>query len=328
MDDEVARETIAELQRAREEERALRLEAEGLAEALLLFTEPGTFAETLARIVEATAQRLGATAGLVIDFDEGGDGEVIASTDPRLSATAWQSGPAFTRFLAGRPVASFDLTQLAEWQRQPESILQRYGSALHAPLQAGGLRALLVLVHPARAFFDARHVSLVRRLLPAAAQALARASAEEELARARELAHEREITEKLTLIEHQRAAIRALSMPILQVWSRILCVPVIGFVDEERCADLMEKLLVAVKDTRARAVIIDVTGLDRMEASALALFLRVATAVRLLGSACVLAGIGPEVARSLAQEGEQWRAIVTYRRLQDALRQLLPSAPR
>ncbi|XXT22793.1 STAS domain-containing protein [Sorangium sp. So ce429] len=328
MDDEVARETIAELQRAREEERALRLEAEGLAEALLLFTEPGTFAETLARIVEATAQRLGATAGLVIAFDEGGDGEVIVSTDPRLSATAWQSGPAFTRSLAGRPVASFDLTQLAEWQRQPESILQRYGSALHAPLQAGGLRALLVLVHPARAFFDARHVSLVRRLLPAAAQALARASAEEELARARELAHEREITEKLTLIEHQRAAIRALSMPILQVWSRILCVPVIGFVDEERCAQLMEKLLVAVKATRARAVIIDVTGLDRMEASALALFLRLATAVRLLGSACVLAGIGPEVARGLAQEGEEWRAIVTYRRLQDALRQLLPSSPR
>ena len=75
-------------------------------------------------------------------------------------------------------------------------------------------------------------------------------------------------------------------------------------------------------------MIIDVTGLDRMEASALALFLRVATAVKLLGSACVLAGIGPEVARGLAQEGEEWRAIVTYRRLQDALRQLLPSSPR
>ncbi|MGK3981533.1 STAS domain-containing protein [Sorangium sp. So ce136] len=328
MEDEAARETIAELLRAREEERALRLEAEGLAEALLLFTEPGTFAETLARIVEVIAQRLDAAAGLVIAFAEGADGEVIAATDPGLSLTAWQSGPAFTRALAGRPVVSFDVTQLAEWQRQPEAVLKRYGSALHAPLQAGGLQALLVLAHPARAFFSARHVSLVRRLLPAAAQALARARAEEELARARELAHEREITEKLTLIEHQRAAMRALSMPILQVWSRILCVPVIGLVDEERCADLMEKLLVAVKDTRARAVIIDVTGLDRMEASALALFLRVATAVRLLGSACVLAGIGPEVARGLAREGDEWRAIVTYRRLQDALRQLLPSAPR
>ncbi|WP_434042904.1 MULTISPECIES: hypothetical protein [Sorangium] len=82
------------------------------------------------------------------------------------------------------------------------------------------------------AFFDAGHVSLARRLLPAASQALARASAEEELARARELAHARELTEKLTLIEHQRAAMRALSMPILEVWSRVLCVPVIGSVDE------------------------------------------------------------------------------------------------
>ncbi|WP_437578359.1 STAS domain-containing protein [Sorangium sp. So ce887] len=185
-----------------------------------------------------------------------------------------------------------------------------------------------MLVHPARASFDARHVSLVRRLLPAASQALARAHAEKELARARELTHERELGEKLTLIEHQRAAIRALSMPILEVWSQILCVPVIGFVDEERCAHLMERLLAAVKARRARAVVMDITGLDRMEASALALFLRVAVAVRLLGSACVLTGIGPEVARDLAREGAEWSVIVTYRRLHDALRNLLPSAPR
>ncbi|WP_438019428.1 STAS domain-containing protein [Sorangium sp. So ce315] len=328
MEDEAARETIAELERAREEERALRLEAEGLAEALLLFTEPGTFAETLARVVEATAQRLGASAGLVIAFDEGAGGRVLAATDPDLSTTAWEAGPAFTRALGGRPVASFDVRQLVEWQRQPEPILERCGSALHAPLQAGALRALLVLVHPARAFFDAGHVSLARRLLPAASQALARASAEEELARARELAHVRELTEKLTLIEHQRAAMRALSMPILEVWSRVLCVPVIGSVDEERCAHLMERLLAAVTARRARAVVIDVTGLDRMEASALALFLRVATAVRLLGSACVLAGIGPEVARALVQEGVPCGDVVTYRRLRDALKALLPPSGR
>ncbi|WP_437592488.1 STAS domain-containing protein [Sorangium sp. So ce1000] len=326
--DEAAHETIAELKRAHEEERALRLEAEGLAEVLLRFTEPGSFAETLARVVEATAQRLGAAAGLVIAFDEGADGRVLVATDPSLSETAWEAGPAFTRALEGRPVASFDLRQLAEWQRQPEPLLQRYGSALHAPLQVGTQRSLLVLVHPDRAFFDARHVSLVRRLLPAASQALARARAEEELARARELAHEREITEKLTLIEHQRAAIRALSMPILEVWSRILCVPVTGFVDDERCAHLMERLLAAVVARRARAVVIDVTGLDRMEASALTLFLRVATAVRLLGSACVLAGIGPDVARDLVREGVAWGDVVTYRRLHDALRELLPRSRR
>ncbi|WP_437337536.1 STAS domain-containing protein [Sorangium sp. So ce394] len=328
MEDEAARETIAELQRAREEERALRLEAEGLAEALLLFTEPGTFAETLARIVEATARTVGAPAGLVIAFAEGADGHVVASTDPRLSATVWRRGPAFDRALAGRPVASFDLAQLAEWQRQPASVLERCGSALHAPLQAGPERALLVLTHPARAYFDARHVSLVRRLLPAASQALARVRAEEELARARELTHEREIQEKLTLIEHQRAAMRALSVPILEVWSQILCVPVIGSMDEERCGHLMERLLAAVNATRARAVVIDVTGLDRMEANALTLFVRVASAVRLLGSACVLAGIGPEVARELAREGFAWGDITTHRRLHDALRTLLSARGR
>ncbi|WP_437985848.1 STAS domain-containing protein [Sorangium sp. So ce117] len=326
--DEAAHETIAELLRALEEERALRLEAEGLAEVLLRFTEPGSFTETLTRVVEATAQRLGAAAGLVIAFDEGADGRALVATDPGLSATEWEAGPAFSRALEGRPVASFDLRQLAEWQRQPEPVLARYGSALHAPLHAGPLRSLLVLVHPDRAFFDARHVSLVRRLLPAASQALARARAEEELARARDLAYEREITEKLTLIEHQRAAIRALSMPIIEVWSRILCVPVIGFVDEERCALLMERLLAAVTARRARAVVIDVTGLDRMEASALALFLRVATAVRLLGSTCVLAGIGPDVARDLVREGVARGDVVTYRRLHDALRELLPPSRR
>ncbi|WP_437687273.1 STAS domain-containing protein [Sorangium sp. So ce176] len=118
-------------------------------------------------------------------------------------------------------------------------------------------------------------------------------------------------------------------MPILEVWSRVLCVPVIGSVDEERCAHLMmERLLAAVTARRARAVVIDVTGLDRMEASALALFLRVATSVRLLGSACVLAGIGLEVARDLVQEGVPCGDVATCRRLHDALRALLPAARR
>jgi anti-anti-sigma factor len=350
IDDEVARETLVSLERAREDERAKRIEAEGVAEALLLFTEPGMVAETLERIIAAFGRVLGASAAFAISFGEDGSGVAIASTDQRFQSTKWQVGATFARALAGRPIASFDVTQVAEWQAQPASVRASVRSALHSPIESGALSALIVLVHPA-AFFDKRHVNLARRLTHPAAQALARARTEEaeerlraeltqkneelgreiakriqaesELGWERESAHRRELAEKLDIIEHQRAAIHALSMPILEVWSGVLCVPVVGVMDEERSRQMASALLDAVSTTRARWVVIDVTGIDRMDATSCEHLLRVANAVRLLGGECALTGIGPNVAKMLVGTGFDGQRITAYRRLQDALQRLL-----
>lgn len=351
IDEEVVREALVSLERARADERVLRVEAEGVAEALLVFNEPGMVAETLERIIAALGRALGASAAFAISFGEDGAGVAIASTDQRFQSTRWQAGATFSRALAGRPIASFDVTQVLEWQAQPASVRASVRSALFAPIKIGELCALVVLVHLAGAFFDKRHANLVRRLTPPAEQALARARAEEaerrlradlsqknaelqreiarriqvesELWRERESAHERELAEKLGIIEHQRDAIRALSMPILEVGPGVLCVPVVGFMDEERGRQMTSALLDAVSTTQARWVVIDITGTDRLDATSYEHFLGVARAVRLLGGECALSGIGPEVARLLVGTGFDGRSITTYRRLGDALEQML-----
>ena len=351
IDEEVAREALVDLERARADERARRIEAEGVAETLLLFTEPGTVTETLERVIAALGRALAASATFAISFGEDGVGVVIASTDQRFQSTRWQIGATFARALAGRPNASFDVTQVAEWQAQPAAVRASVRSALHAPIESGPLSALIVLAHPAGAFFDKRHVNLIRRLTPPAAQALARAHAEEaeqrlraalsrkneelereiakrieveqELRQERESAHQRELTEKLAIIEHQRAAIRALSVPVLEVWPGVLCVAVVGTLDEERGRQMTSALLDAVSAKKARWVVIDVTGVDHIDASNFEQVLKVDKAVRLLGGECALTGLGAELARTLAGIKLEGRSITTYPRVQDALQRMV-----
>src|SRR6266540_3773430 len=47
---------------------------------------------------------------------------------------------------------------------------------------------------------------------------------------------QRELEEKLALIERQRVAMRELSTPIIEVWDGILFLPIVGMVDTVRSA--------------------------------------------------------------------------------------------
>jgi rsbT co-antagonist protein RsbR len=73
---------------------------------------------------------------------------------------------------------------------------------------------------------------------------IASLSAEQEKSRA----YQRELEEKLETIEKQRAAIRDLSTPILEVWDGVLCLPVVGVMDTARSTDMTASLLKAVTE--------------------------------------------------------------------------------
>ena len=55
---------------------------------------------------------------------------------------------------------------------------------------------------------------------------------------ARSAAYQKELEEKLAMIEAQREAIRELSTPIIEVWAGVLCLPVVGVMDSTRSAFL------------------------------------------------------------------------------------------
>ncbi|HYP54498.1 MAG TPA: response regulator, partial [Pyrinomonadaceae bacterium] len=60
-------------------------------------------------------------------------------------------------------------------------------------------------------------------------------------------------------LEHkrQRARISELSSPVVEIWERILLLPVVGTLDDARAAQMSTAMLDAIRDKGAQAVIID-----------------------------------------------------------------------
>jgi rsbT co-antagonist protein RsbR len=127
------------------------------------------------------------------------------------------------------------------------------------------------------------------------------------------------LEEQIGTIEKQRAAIRELSTPIIEVWAGVVCVPIVGILDSSRASEMTSALLNAVVEKKALFTIIDITGIDAMDTGATDHFLRMARAVRLLGAECVLSGVNPNVARTVTHMGIDLTGVRTHRTLREAL---------
>jgi len=146
---------------------------------------------------------------------------------------------------------------------------------------------------------------------------IAALGAEQDKARSYQL----ELEGKLATIERQRIAIQELSTPIMEVWDGVLCVPVVGLMDTARSSEMTSTLLRAVVEKSAKCAIIDITGIDVMDTRTVDHFVRMAKAVRLLGSECVLTGMNPHIAQTVVHMGLDLSNVTTHRNLRDALRQ-------
>jgi rsbT co-antagonist protein RsbR len=133
--------------------------------------------------------------------------------------------------------------------------------------------------------------------------------------------YQQELEGKLATIERQRIAIQELSTPIMEVWDGVLCVPVVGLMDTARSSEMTSALLRAVVEKSAKCAIIDITGIDVMDTRTVDHFVRMAKAVRLLGSECVLTGMNPHIAQTVVHMGLDLSNVVTHRNLRDALQQ-------
>jgi rsbT co-antagonist protein RsbR len=122
------------------------------------------------------------------------------------------------------------------------------------------------------------------------------------------------------LIEQQSKIIQELSTPIIQVWDEVLALPIIGIVDSLRAQDMMEKLLEHVVAKQARCVIIDLTGVTMMDTKTADYLIKMVKAATLVGSSCIITGIGPVVAQTITRMGLDLEGIVTLRDLRDGLK--------
>jgi rsbT co-antagonist protein RsbR len=130
----------------------------------------------------------------------------------------------------------------------------------------------------------------------------------------------RELAARLATIEQQRAAIRDLSTPVIELWDEILTLPVVGAVDTERSLEMTTRLLEAVSKGGYRCVIVDLTGVDVVDTATADHFIKMIRGAELLGAHCVVTGVSPEIAQTLVEVGVDLGGIRTLRTLKDGLK--------
>jgi len=133
-------------------------------------------------------------------------------------------------------------------------------------------------------------------------------------------AHGAALEEKLAMIERQEASIQMLSTPVLELDDDILTLPIIGVVDSARAAAMTSTLLEGVQRRGARFVIVDLTGASILDAKTAEYLTTMVQSARLLGTTCVLAGVGPKLSIAAVRSGVEFAGVPTFRGLKEALR--------
>jgi len=144
------------------------------------------------------------------------------------------------------------------------------------------------------------HLALAQSVADQIAGPIANASVYAEHARLQELARE-------------------LSTPVLPIRARLLLLPLVGVITPERAAQLTERLLSAICASRARVVVIDVTGVAFIDTYVANHLLKTIEAARLLGAAVVVTGISNSVADTLVRLGVDLWKIHTVADLQSGI---------
>jgi PAS domain S-box-containing protein len=116
-------------------------------------------------------------------------------------------------------------------------------------------------------------------------------------------------------------AIRALSTPVLPVRPHLLVLPLIGLIDSARALQFTEQLLTAIRTYRARAVVLDITGVLVVDSKVANHLLQTVEAARLMGTSVIVTGISSEIAQTLVRIGVDLTRLTTATDLRAGLEQ-------
>jgi rsbT co-antagonist protein RsbR len=132
----------------------------------------------------------------------------------------------------------------------------------------------------------------------------------------------RDLTERLEqerLVRQQRDEILELSTPVIQVWDKILILPLIGTLDSGRAARLTENLLERIAADQAEVVILDISGVPGIDTGVAKHLLETVEAARLMGTESILSGVRPDTAQSIVHLGIELGSLRSRTSLKDAL---------
>ena len=121
------------------------------------------------------------------------------------------------------------------------------------------------------------------------------------------------------VIVRQHEDMMELSTPVVQLWEGILALPLIGTLDSARTQVVMETLLQRIVETGAEIAILDITGVATVDTLVAQHLLKTVTAIRLMGSDCIVSGLRPQIAQTIVHLGVNLQGITTKATLADAL---------
>jgi rsbT co-antagonist protein RsbR len=121
------------------------------------------------------------------------------------------------------------------------------------------------------------------------------------------------------IIARQQDEMLELSTPVVKLWEGILALPMIGTLDSARTQVVMETLLQRIVDTGSSIAIIDITGVPTVDTLVAQHLLKTVTAIRLMGSDCIISGVRPQIAQTIVHLGVNLQGITTKATLADAL---------
>jgi anti-anti-sigma factor len=122
-----------------------------------------------------------------------------------------------------------------------------------------------------------------------------------------------------SVIEGQQQAIRQLSTPVLQLRPGLLILPMVGALDRDRLAQMRTLLLRAVHERRARAIVVDVTGVPEIDSVAANQLIGSVTSARMMGAETIISGLSAEIAQTLVTVGIDLGLVVSAGDLQGGI---------
>jgi len=132
----------------------------------------------------------------------------------------------------------------------------------------------------------------------------------------RDVTERREYEQRL---RRQHEEIMELSTPVIQVWEKVLCLPLIGTLDSMRAARLTEGLLNKIGESQAEVVIFDISGVPTIDTQVAQHLLRTVQAAALMGTLSIMCGVRPETAQAMVHLGIDVGQLQSRGTLQDAL---------
>lgn len=121
------------------------------------------------------------------------------------------------------------------------------------------------------------------------------------------------------IIDAQREALHHLSTPIIPLIDRLLVLPLVGSIDTARARKIMRALLKGIQTHRARIVLLDITGVPKLDDHIAEHLNKTIQAARLKGAQTIVTGVSDAVAETMIDLNIDWARLDIARDLQAGL---------